>query len=1198
MRLNIQKLNFEKTQKMHNEMVEIFHSRTNDKSLTEDDNGTKNISTNRIQSSFQEISSKQLQQQEANLSTKIANIVQQIDNKKRLKYQNEGSQIQNNQIEKIVSPSCVQNPVTSYSDVDNQKQEQTLNLQDSLSISVQNDQKSFVNQFQMDQENKCSNEQDQFLDNSGLQLNFASINPTFRNNNQCSQSDNTQDKNVLQLNQNIQMHKQESSENKQREIEFQERSQSAKHSGDKSKQLNLKEPDNIFDNSKFSSQNQSQLSNRVNEQQNKKQKQSMTSQFGSRKKESKKLTENEKQITQKKQKTSNFIHIIMKMRNYAYKMASNVESKRLAILQRQNFFYFRDKTINYEKQEKEDFEFYDYNFFQRNFRLILDMVFYVQNLDIMLVTVTTLDIFINLNTVQYRKVVGKMNQNEGSIMCAQQYVNSSNIDSCTFTWLDKLKGSRQILSEMHINSKEYDEHFNAIYGFMHKKNISTDLQVQVREYLQYFFIQSNQEDIKKQQKVIQLLPDALQNQIMLDANKIVFENSPLFRTNFSEQIIQKTIKIIEQREYIPGQNIQMQDVESDSCIYFIEKGRVEIYNNNNNEEIKLLHKGQQFGEIQFFTGQTSKISVRSIEFTKLLAIKRVNFLEIIQSSPSDLEKFCMIKDSILYSNKLDMVGLSCYCCKSSSHLVTQCSFIHLQPDKYRIIKEYVKDNIQNRDKDIQRRPHSYNTIQLKDQIEEDAKLFVEENIDDLCCYGWFNDLIQQEFQSSLFQFKQSTGYPSHASLKTLNQNNQNLQDQQIIKNIQNFQNQFANKKMQYQKIKNMIDIQSGSSYPELNPSVANSQQKSYNNFQNAYQQYSEEQYSQSPQAAGALNINKKVQFSINSLQDNIQEDSSGDCKSLYNQQCQFSQFIKQQSHPNNYLYNQIQISGTEQNILNTPTNRQRQLSNISEMNHSPYSAANNLQVNLNSANYYHSYQNNPNNNYSVNNNSIFQYAQQSNYNIPEIVNQQYSQESSRQLSNFDTYSQNVKRNSNEDNNLYAKFMNQSKLSTTQYEQKQKQQEIANLRNNKKKSTLKTEHINKRKSIRHLQMSKQLSSVYQRQTNEALIKQLKELVQIPQNLTLNQDFQFDALKNYQIYMPQNNCDRVLLLYSVFMRKNQPILSVYKTKKSINKNEDIQQINEKPQKQNSRKSIQHYKNLLKQNQEESNSNEESKSSKQAQ
>ncbi|EAR99211.2 cation channel family protein (macronuclear) [Tetrahymena thermophila SB210] len=1378
MKLNIQKLNFEKTQKQHDEMIEIFHQRMKEKTLTEDEFGTKGASLNRMQSSFQELSSKIFQ--DNNLSIKIGNIGQIIDSKKRLQCNNEDSQLEF--IQSKIDINYVQNDNFNISAKDKKQ------LQNSMTSSIQN-----VNQqpiFQDNPDNKSMVSSIQDLNSSCLNQNLS---PTFRNrkkNNEQSDILGQQKKNQqLSGGSDIQSN-QISSKAKIKQEDQQVREPSISIN-DKLDNNQDQTPLKLFNAKgrtfKQNKQNESQFSGIGMENSNQKQKQSQaTFQNENRKKQSRKFTE-----MPKKQKKTNFIHIIMKMKSYAYKMASNIQSKKLAILQRQKFFYLRDKTINYNKQEKEDFEFYDYNRFQKFILLIFQQtqsiffakrllhriptiplflpqsiwkfvwdifnmiivivfffylplyfiygiqfstVFYLQNLDIMLVIIATLDVFVNLNTVQYRKgnllhsrslilleyfskngilnmlfvtilwivvasqriqiqliqnyrfsimffavalfkvfrqnsfknriydrfylrkinrgfislmqiffnlfivthlfaciwlIVGKINQTEDSILCAQQNAYN-NYKNCTYTWLDKLSGAQnltfyeqylrayyfstvtmitvgygdiipvnsqeyllsiltmliacgmfgyslnsigQILSEMDINNKEYDEHFNAIYGFMYKKNISTDLQVQVREYLQYFFIQSNQEDIQKQQKVISLLPDSLQNQIMLEANKIIFENSNLFKMNFSEQIIQKTIKIIEQREFRPGQKIIVQDVENDNSIYFIEKGSVEVYNSNNNEGLKLLHKGNQFGEIQFFTGQTSQLSVRSIEFTKLLAIKRSSFFELVQSSPLDLERFCMIKDSILINNKLDMVGIFCYCCKSSNHLVTQCSFIHLQQDKYKIIKEYVKNDFQGRDKDIQRRGYSYDSLQIKDQIDESARQYVEENIEELCTKGWFNDLVQQEYQNQLAQFKNSYGNPSRTSLKNINQ----LQNQyyfQKTKTNQTLQKQLSNIKFQYQKVKNTIsniqESQNMNTYIELHPfdkSSAHIQPRSNNNFQHAFSGYNDE-FSQSLQA---FNFNKKVQFSINSLQENSNDDNQTDNKSLQVQQCQSQQVINYGNNPIGFHHYQSNLG----DCSFTPSNRQRQQSNYSEKCTSPKSTQNNILVNVNSANYYH--QNNPQNTQASQNIQCYN-PQTSNYCINDILQQFASFDSSKQINinNQDTFSQVSYQNTQYDNQFYNRYKSQSK-SPNQSDQQQRHKEYINSKENIKKSTLKSEIFNKKVSINPLILSKQLSNINQKYTNEALIKQLKELVQIPHNINTQQEnFLFDILKSYQFYMPQNNYERVILSFNVLMRKNQANLSNQNTKKSLQKNKLKNIV-----KAQINKPIQFYKNLLKQN-----------------
>lgn len=46
-----------------------------------------------------------------------------------------------------------------------------------------------------------------------------------------------------------------------------------------------------------------------------------------------------------------------------------------------------------------------------------------------------------------------------------------------------------------------------------------------------------------------------------------------------------------------------------------------------------MEKGASFGEIAFFTGLERSCSVRSVEFSSLLVVKRSDFLAMIKSYP-------------------------------------------------------------------------------------------------------------------------------------------------------------------------------------------------------------------------------------------------------------------------------------------------------------------------------------------------------------------------------------------------------------------------------------------------------------------------------------------------------------------------------------------------------------------------------------
>lgn len=72
---------------------------------------------------------------------------------------------------------------------------------------------------------------------------------------------------------------------------------------------------------------------------------------------------------------------------------------------------------------------------------------------------------------------------------------------------------------------------------MSKKNINNDLQQQIREYLEYYLNESTINDNEKEEKIIEMLSEPLKKQLMIEANKIALKDSPIFRNNFTDNII-------------------------------------------------------------------------------------------------------------------------------------------------------------------------------------------------------------------------------------------------------------------------------------------------------------------------------------------------------------------------------------------------------------------------------------------------------------------------------------------------------------------------------------------------------------------------------------------------------------------------------------------------------------------------------------
>jgi hypothetical protein len=62
----------------------------------------------------------------------------------------------------------------------------------------------------------------------------------------------------------------------------------------------------------------------------------------------------------------------------------------------------------------------------------------------------------------------------------------------------------------------------------------------------------------------------------MEANKIALIDSPVFRENFSENVILRTVPLIKEMRLTPEEKVFNEGDVDDCCIYFIEKGKLEL----------------------------------------------------------------------------------------------------------------------------------------------------------------------------------------------------------------------------------------------------------------------------------------------------------------------------------------------------------------------------------------------------------------------------------------------------------------------------------------------------------------------------------------------------------------------------------------------------------------------------------------------
>ncbi|KAL4505166.1 hypothetical protein ABPG72_016233 [Tetrahymena utriculariae] len=257
----------------------------------------------------------------------------------------------------------------------------------------------------------------------------------------------------------------------------------------------------------------------------------------------------------------------------------------------------------------------------------------------------------------------------------------------------------QIFSDLFSQDRQMKEFFYIINDYMDNKNINFSLQYRIREYLDYYWREQDQNKSDLEKKIIESLSDNLREKLMVEANRIVFKDYGIFSANFNSSIILKMIPIIQILHTTPNQIIFSEgQLDDDMFIYFVEKGNVEICREQDSEtndgekiqkKIVSLGPGSCFGAYSFFTNQDRKEMARSLGFSKLLMIRRSDFLQLISDMPQEIEKFNNIKDAIIFENNHGFLEVRCQCCQSYNHEIQHCHYFHYSPDKYIVIK---KDN--------------------------------------------------------------------------------------------------------------------------------------------------------------------------------------------------------------------------------------------------------------------------------------------------------------------------------------------------------------------------------------------------------------------------------------------------------------------------------------------------------------------------
>ena len=139
--------------------------------------------------------------------------------------------------------------------------------------------------------------------------------------------------------------------------------------------------------------------------------------------------------------------------------------------------------------------------------------------------------------------------------------------------------------------------------------------------------------------------------------------------NYSHDFIKILVRTLIPSVFAPEDNI-IKEGEKSELMYFIKKGKVEIYHERTQTVFKHLHENKHFGEIGFFLNRPRTCSAKSLVFTEILHLSRFSMAQILAKRSEDYEK-----NKILIcqaSENLSVLGIKCYLCKKPGHISKNC----------------------------------------------------------------------------------------------------------------------------------------------------------------------------------------------------------------------------------------------------------------------------------------------------------------------------------------------------------------------------------------------------------------------------------------------------------------------------------------------------------------------------------------------
>jgi len=263
-----------------------------------------------------------------------------------------------------------------------------------------------------------------------------------------------------------------------------------------------------------------------------------------------------------------------------------------------------------------------------------------------------------------------------------------------------------IVRQSNTIENEFKEKILHINQYLLQKQIPPNLRKQVRRYLEQRLEHKKKEKMN-QNEVLKMLNKNLMDEVLVQIVGCILRKQRLFVTMFDDRLQSEILFMLKQRtvlmddhifdegekcdrveesDIVDGVDTMTQEKASETKhrehrMYFIIQGQVRmIYQKYT--VLKDLSVEDVFGEISFFTGAPRTLTAKSRNFSELMYLSDVQFMECTKNRFSHSHKKLVkmqekLKDPKNMNNKqkYKYLFIHCYICHEMGHIATECEFM-------------------------------------------------------------------------------------------------------------------------------------------------------------------------------------------------------------------------------------------------------------------------------------------------------------------------------------------------------------------------------------------------------------------------------------------------------------------------------------------------------------------------------------------